>query len=164
MIGFSSLAAIVALSCPIERASYKLRTAPEYSAVFRDVASGRDWPTKVALGIRSTVTNRTFWWLPGLVGSSGRHYLYSTTDVAVGSWQPPSPDGGVRPLGEMEYTNTDASYRVLDELPQRGGPAPAHFFIAQLGETLWYGNANLNWQRERPPTQFFDLTACLPAS
>ena len=164
MIDLLTLAAVASIACPVEQAIYTLRTAPQYTGAFRDVAGGDEWPTGIAFGVRSSVTDRSYWWLPGIPGSSGRHYLYSTTDVEAKGWKAPSPDGGPRPLGELEYIATDVSYRVLEEIPRRAASAPAHILLFTLGEALWYGNDRLNQRRERPPTQFFDLTGCRPAS
>lgn len=163
MIGLIVLAA-TSISCPVEKAVYTLRTAPQYTAEFRDVASGSDWPTGIAFGVRSAITNRSYWWLPGIPGSSGLKFMYSTTDVEAKTWKAPSADGGPRPLGELGYISTDASYRVLDDIPKRDAPAPAHLLFATLGGVLWYGNFMINQPRERPPTQFFDLTDCRPVS
>lgn len=162
MAWLALLAAIGAASCTVERAQYVLRTAPQYTASFIAVDSGRDWPSAVALEIHSGVTGNTYWFLPWNGGSDGRQHLASTTDVEAPSWSPPSADGGPRPLGDFDYFGLDHTYRVLDGVPRRHGSAPAHILIPTLGAALWYRDLEQGGLRERPPTQFFDLVSCRP--
>lgn len=147
--------------CPVERAQYVLRTAPQYTARFIVVDSGRDWPSGLALQVQSEVTHTTYWFLPWNGGSDGRQHLASTTNVKESGWMPPNPDGGPRPLGDLDFFGLDASYRVLDSVPRAHQGAPSHMLVPALGETLWHRSGGT---RERPPTQFFDLLACRPSS
>ncbi|HEY4031926.1 MAG TPA: hypothetical protein VGM25_16390 [Caulobacteraceae bacterium] len=152
-------AALAALACPVENAGYTLRTAPGITARFRDVDSGRDWPSGLALGIHSATTNRTYWFLPWDGGTDDLQNLASTTDVDAKDWKPPSPDGGPRPLGDLEYVEVDQGYGVIDAIPHRNAPAPAHILIPGLGAALRYGSVD---SRDGAPKQFFDLTSCSP--
>ena len=145
-------------TCKIENARYQQRFAPSITAKFRDVESGPDWPSKVALLIHIGKTNRSYWWLPWAGGTNGEQNLASTTDVTATGWKPPSPDGGPRPFGDVNYLAMNAAYDVLSVMPQRGGPAPAHFFIHDLGEALWYRTPPD--KRDSNAHQFFDLVSC----
>lgn len=158
MIGLVLAAALATTACPVERAQYQLRDDPAVSAGFVAVASGPAWPSQLALRLHSARSGRAYWFLPWNGGSDGRQHLASTTDVNAAGWQPPSPDGGTRPLGDIEYLGTDADYRLLDQVPVAGGAAPAHLLLPDLREALWYRAAPT--QREHIARQFFDLLGC----
>jgi len=156
---FTALAFAAALSqpCKVEDARYALRSAPAFTADFKDVDSGADWNAGVALHIHSANTGKDFWFLPGDGGSSGLLRMVSTEPVDAPGWRPPSPDGGPRPLGDFDYIPTDASYNILDALPERGGEAPTHFLLLELSDALWH---NVLGPRESASKQFFDLVRC----
>ena len=144
-------------TCRVEDASYALRHKPGITATFRSVDSGADWPAEVALAIRFADTGRTYWWLPWSGGTDDKQNVASTTDVTRPDWRPPSPDGGLRPLGDMEYIGTNANYDVIDNIPRRGGVAPAHMLFTSLGDAAWHWSTI---QRDSAPKQFFDLIGC----
>jgi hypothetical protein len=64
MVWLTLLATAGALSCPVERAQYVLRTAPQYTTSFVAVDSGHDWPSGVALKLHSNVTKKNYWFVP----------------------------------------------------------------------------------------------------
>jgi hypothetical protein len=158
-------AAVASLACTVEHAHYAMRTAPEIRANFRDVETAMggdgidDWPSHLAFRIHMAKTNRTYWFLPSPGGTNDLQYLVSTTDVDASDWKPPNPDGGPRPLGAFGYIATDAHYNVIDNIPRRNGPAPAHILLPELGDALWHQKAELV-PRDGAPKQFFDLVAC----
>lgn len=152
-------AAVAALSCDVEHARYVLRTAPDITATFRDVDTPIDWPSQLAFRLHFARTNRTYWFLPWPGGTDDLQNLASTTDVEAPNWQPPNPDDGPRPLGDFDYIATDAQYNVIDDIPHRGRPAPAHILIPGLGDALWHQSPMLD-RRDGAPKQFFDLVAC----
>jgi len=146
-------------ACRIEDARYRQRFAPAITARFQDVNSGPDWPSHVALLIHVATTNHSYWWLPWAGGSNGEQNLASTTDVTAPGWTAPSADDGrQRPLGNVNYLAMNAAYDVLQDMPIRGGPAPAHFFIHDLREALWYRTPPD--RRDGAARQFFDLVGC----
>lgn len=157
--------AIAIFSCTVERARYSMRTAPDITATFRDVKTAKaadgidDWPSHLAFRIHTAKTNRTYWFLPSPGGTNDLQYLVSTTAVDATDWKPPNPDGGPRPLGDFDYIATDAHYNVIDDIPHRGGIAPAHILIPLLGDALWHQDPEVN-PRDGAPKQFFDLVAC----
>lgn len=158
------LAATVAatVACPSEHAHYILRGAPQVTARFTKVDSGPDWPSGLALATTFGATGNTYWWLPWNGGTDGKQNVASTTDVAAPGWRPPSPDDGPRPHGDLEYLGADASYTILDGVPEAGKPAPAHFMLAGLGRRL-YGPGYGDPEDEPGSTdtkQFFDLVEC----
>ena len=162
---FVALALAASLAnCRVEHAHYSLRNAPGITADFRAVgvtdrrSPTDDWPSHLALGIRLTKTNRTYWFLPEPDGTAHLQHFASTTDVTAPGWKPPNPDGGPRPLGEIDYIATDANYRVIDAVPRLGDIAPAHMLFADLGEVLWYRTPSN--RRDGAPKQFFDLVSC----
>jgi hypothetical protein len=149
------LFAVMTTPCPVERAHYTLRTMPSLTASFNDVPIDEDWRAGVAFGIRSSSSGRTYWFLPA---NGDPDILASTTDIAKPNWRPPSPDGGIRPLGDMQLLTFDADYNVLDDIPRRDAPAPAHILIPDLREAFWYRTPGD--KREGSAKQFFDLTGC----
>ena len=146
--------AAAAATCPIEQARYALRTQPAVTAVFRDVNSGNDWPSQLALGVRGGGLRRTWWFVPWEGGTDGASHLASTTDVEAPGWRPPDPDGGPRPHGDFVFIATDARYDLLHDGVRAGGPAPAHMFIYNLSDVVWH--------TEYTPfaMEFFDRIAC----
>jgi len=158
------LAAAAVLSCDVEHARYALRTAPAVTASFVDVDTHRshgidDWPSHLAFRMRMAKTGRTYWFLPWPGGTDDLQHLASTTDVTAPNWKPPDPDGGPRPLGDLDYIATDAQYAVIDDIPHRGEPAPAHILLPTLGDHLWHQSPIIE-PRDGAPKQFFDLVAC----
>jgi hypothetical protein len=152
-----------AASCPLERAHYVLRTAPGFTATFRQVAVSSDWPAGVALVVRSAGSGRDHDFLPyqgNGVGTFG--HFASTHDVAQPGWTPPGPDDSkARPLGDLDYMLLDAAYGIRPEPTlRRGASAPAHLLIPGLQHALWYRTPTDD--RESAPTAFFDLTGCAP--
>lgn len=161
MIGLLAAAAAT-LACPAEHAHYVLRGAPQVTAYFRVVDSGDDWPSHLALATTFAGSGHIYWWVPWNGGSNGQQNVASTTDATKRGWQPPSPDDGPRPHGDLEYFATDAGYTFLDAVPVAGRPAPAHFMLAGLGRRL-YGPGFGDAQDEPGATdtrQFFDLVRC----
>jgi hypothetical protein len=152
-------------SCPVEQAHYVLRTAPDITASFKDVdtpiaADGiDDWPSHLAFRIHMARSNRTYWFLPWPGGTDDLQNLESTTDITAPGWKPPNLDDGPRPLGDFDYIGTDAGYNVIDDIPHRGGIAPAHILIPGLGDALWHQTPMVK-PRDGAPKQFFDLVAC----
>ncbi len=153
---FLALAATAALRCPAENAQYRLRHAPEVSASFQRVAADDDWPAGLALAI-GFKSGHVYWWLPAIGGTNHRQTLVSTTDTYAPDWHPPSPDGGPRPHGSIEYLAFDAAYDIVDAMPRRGQPAPAHMLIADAGDAEFDHGAG----HSVPDTkQLFDLVGC----
>lgn len=158
MIGLLALAAASTMTrCPAENARYLLRHAPEVSAYFRKVDSGPDWPSGLALAIHFKKSGHTFWWLPWNGGTDNLQNVASTTDVTAPNWRPPSPDGGPRPYGNMEYLGLNAQYDIINNIPRQGKPAPAHMLLASAGSAEFdHGAGN-----SVPDTkQFFDIVSC----
>ncbi|MDR6113661.1 MULTISPECIES: hypothetical protein [unclassified Sphingomonas] len=161
MLALAFFAFVAADHCRVENARYVLRHQPSVTAAFRPVDSGPEWPAGVAMAIRFGDSGRRLWWLPWNGGTDGRQHLASTTDVTRPGWHPPSPDGGPRPLGDMAYVGTTATYDVIESVPRRGGAAPAHILLPGLGDAAWHGDTG---QRDRAATQFFDLVGCAPTA
>lgn len=153
-----ALALSSVLQCRVEDARYALRTKPAVSAYFKPVESGADWPSGLVLVTHFGDTGHDYWWLPWNGGTDDLQNVASTTDVDAPGWRPPSPDGGPRPLGNMEYIATNAHYDVIDSTPKRGGTAPAHILLSHLGDGAWHGGVYA--QRDSAPKQFFDVVSC----
>lgn len=151
MLGLLVLAATSIASCPVERARYLLRDNPDVTAYFRQVDSGPDWPSGLALAVHNRKSGKTYWWLPWNGGTDSLQNIASTEDVTTEGWRPPNPDGGPRPYGNRQYVGTDASYNVLGAVPRRGELAPVHMLFpdsAGAGDTVF------------PIKEFFDLVTC----
>ena len=162
MIG-AALIAVMALSpaskgCPAERAHYVMRGASGITAEFRAIDSGKDWPSNLVFAIHVRASGRSYWFLPWDGGTDYGQHLASTSDPARKDWIAPSPDGGPRPLGDLDYIATDRRYNVIGAAPMRGVPAPAHILLPGLGDALWHGPKPES--RDSVPKQFFDLMRC----
>lgn len=140
--------------CHIDHARYVLRRQPGITAEFRPIESGADWPSKIALVVRFAKSGRTYWFVPWSGGTDDLQHLASTTEVTADGWRPPSPDGGPRPLGDVDYIAMTKTYDVIDAVPRRGGLAPAHLLLPNLGDKT--GHAN----HDAAPKRFFDLVGC----
>lgn len=151
MLVLLALAAVSVRQCPVESAHYVLRHDPNVTAYFRDVDSGPDWPSGVALAVRHKTSGQTSWWLPWLGGTDGLRNVASTEDVTKPGWRPPNPDDGPRPYGDRQYVGTDGAYNVIDDVPHKGSVAPVHMLFpnsASAHDTVF------------PIKQFFDLVSC----
>lgn len=146
-----SLTAVAALACQADEARYVLRHDPDVTAWFQPVESGPDWPSGLALAVHSRSAGQTSWWLPWSGGSDNLQNIASTMPVTTPGWRPPNPDGGPRPHGNRQLLSLDSDYTVLDRVPRRGGPAPAHMLIP---------NAGSSGDTAFPSKQFFDLVGC----
>ena len=152
-------AVVAAMSpCPIENAEYSLRGASNVKAYFKRVDRTSDWPSGLAFATHFENTGRTYWWLPWRGGTDGRQHLASTTNVITREWRPPSPDGGPRPLGDIDYIATDAGYNVASVSPQQGKTGPHHILLPQLSDVISH-NTKVD-SRDYASTQFFDLVDC----
>lgn len=162
MIGLFMAVAAASLACPVEKASYALRGAPQVTAHFRKVDSGDDWPSHLALATTFALSKHTYWWVPWNGGSNGQQNVASTTDASRPGWHPPSPDDGPRPHGDLEYFGADASYTFLNAVPAAGQPAPAHFMLPYLGSSLFHSRDGDDVVESSTPDtkQFFDLVGC----
>jgi len=147
--------ALLAATCPVERAHYALRTMPGVTARFvRVPVVDPDWSEGIALRMDFAATGRRYWWLPWNGGTDGLQHLASTPDPATKGWRPTL----ARPLGDVDLVATDMRYTVWERVPHRGETAPAHFFIENLGEAMWYRTPGD--RREATAKQFFDLVRC----
>lgn len=157
MIGLLALATASSIQCRAEDANYVLRHARDVSAYFRKVDSGPNWPGGLALAIHFAKSGHTFWWLPWNGGTDNRQHVASTTDVTEPDWQPPTPDGGPRPFGDMEYLGLNANYDIINDIPRRGKLAPVHILVADAGAAEFNHGAG----NPVPDTkEFFDLVSC----
>ncbi len=157
MLAALLISAAVAV-CPIEQAQYALRTEPTVVASFTPVDKVRDWPSGLAMRIDSH--GHRYWFLPFDGGTDGRQNLASTLDVTQPGWRPPSPDGGPRPIGNVEYLGFDTSYLLLFGAPKRGDRAPSHILLPHLDDSLRHAPSGI--ERDSIPRQFFDLVGCRP--
>ncbi len=155
-------AAVAIATCPVERAAYALRGAPAITAHFIRVDSGEEWPSGLALATTFGGSGHTYWWVPWNGGTDSLQHVASTTDVTAAGWQPPSPDDGPRPHGDLSYLGTDAAYTVLPGVPVAGAAAPGHFMLAELGDRLGNPGFGREHLEPNPPDtrQFFDLVSC----
>lgn len=151
VLGLLALAAASVAPCPVERAHYVLRHHPEWTAYYRQVDSGSDWPSGLALAIQYHKSGETFWWLPWNGGTDSLQNVASTDDVIAKGWQPPNPDGGPRPHGNRQYLGFDAAYDLIEQVPRRGDTAPVHMLFP---DSAGAGDKAFGWK------DFFDLVNC----
>lgn len=151
MFGLLALAASTVAHCPVERAQYKLRHHPDWTAYYHEVDSGPDWPSGIALAIHNRRSGATSWWLPWNGGTDGMQNVASTEDVTRKGWKPPSPDGGPRPQGNRQYLGFTAAYDLIPRVPRRGETAPSHMLFPNSAGA---GDKAFGWK------DFFDLVSC----
>jgi len=151
MLELFTLAAALATPCPVERAQYVLRHHPDWTAYYRRVDSGSDWPSGLALAVHYRKSGETSWWLPWNGGTDGLQNIASTEDVTARGWNPPSPDDGPRPQGNRQYIGFDAAYDLIGRVPQAGDPAPVHMLFPNSAGA---GDKTFGWK------DFFDLVGC----
>jgi hypothetical protein len=159
---------LVGATCDVEHARYRLRGVPDVTAQFRDIDTGPDWPAGVAFQIKfnrsgqlkSKMPGRSYWFIPWEGGSADLRHMASVKDVTARGWRPPDPDRSEdRPLGDLDYVGTDAHYNVIGRIPHRGGAAPTHILLLNLGDVLKHGA-----DEQLLPQQFFDLVSCIKAN
>ena len=143
-------------ACPTEKAVYALRTEPAVTARFAPVARSQDWPAGVAL--RLDVHGKRQWFLPATGGTNGENVMISAPDPTAPGWTPPSPEGGPRTLGALQYIGFDETYLLAPSTPRAGQPAPAHMLLPTLDDALRHPSNDAD--RDSIPRQFFDLVAC----
>ncbi len=143
--------------CKTATARYEMMGAPGFTAGFLPQAEHQGWQTDTAFFVRSAASGKSFWFLFDR-GSARYINMISTTDVTAPGWAPPSPDGGVRPLGEMHYLAADRALTFDPELPRQDAPAPTYVLLPDLAQTLWHGQRN--GAKEEAPTAFFKLVSC----
>jgi len=149
-----ALAPVCAHACPVEQAHYAMEGVPGVEAGFSPVGHHAGWKSDVALYVRTPAHMDYFLFDQG----SARYVrLISTTDVTASGWKPPDPDGGVRPLGSMEYfsLHADGSF-YQDVIPKAGDEAPARIFLPDLAEVMWYRGE----PRQDVPHAFLILARC----
>ena len=151
VLGLLAFVAAVVAPCPVERAQYVLRHHPDWTASYRGVDSGSDWPSGLALAIHRRTSGETTWWLPWNGGTDGLQHIASTEEVTAKGWKPPSPDGGPRPQGDRQYLGFDAAYDLIDRVPRVGDPAPSHMLFPNSAGA---GDKTFGWRG------FFDLVGC----
>ena len=157
-LGAPSLAsADPAPGCKTANARYEMMGTPGFTAGFLPQPKRQEWPTNVAFFVRSAQSGKTFWFLFD-AGTARYVSLISTTDVTAPNWTPPDPDGGSRPLRDMNYLATDAALKFSLDLPRADAPAPAYVLLPDLAETLWYGQRD--GAKEDAPTAFFKRVGC----
>ena len=150
----------VGVACNVEDAHYRLRGVPYVTAQFRVTNTGPDWPAGVALELKMQRSGRSYWFIPWEGGTSDLRHMASVKDVSASNWRPPEPDRAEdRPLGDLDYVGTDTHYNVIGRVPHRGGAAPAHMLLLNLGDVLKHRAGE-----QLLPQQFFDLVSCIKAN
>ncbi|NID14221.1 hypothetical protein [Luteibacter yeojuensis] len=89
----------------------------------------------MAVQVESAASKASFWFLLD-AGSSRYINFISTTDVLQKDWQPPTYDGGQRPLGEMHAFFWNKDMKIIETMPKAESPAPEVIFLPDLSEIL----------------------------
>jgi hypothetical protein len=130
--------------CRSERASYRLKTDPSFTARFVPALHHASVATRLYL--RVTSRRRSWWFVFGSSQGYGGLFVEPVTDPTL----PSAREAGPKRLGEGEEPAPMAFYpmtRALDVLasaPQPGEAAPDAFFIPEFGQRLWYDPASLS--------------------
>lgn len=144
-------AAAVPATCPVERAAYRLRGQPDFTAEFHPVPTNLDWPQGIVLAIHSAKTGRTYWLLPWNGGTDDRLHL---------RWVRVAGDGldGMRIALDQDLLLIDRNDDFIARVPSRGGGAPARFVMPGFARQLWYATAVD--ERDSMTQAYFELGAC----
>jgi hypothetical protein len=146
-------AAVSAQACPVARAHYALRGAPDITAGFWVIPKDVHSYSRITLHIDFRSQGDHFWFF--FDGGSGRFtHLISTPPADAPGW---SPKAAPRPLDlDMTIWFADRRYGLGYDVPDPRQPVPAHFFIPEFEETMWYSAE----PRRGVPSGFFDLVRC----
>jgi len=148
--------AVAALSCPIERARYALRTDRTITAAFHPTAVNPDWPGGVTLRIHIGRTGHDYWWLPWNGGTDDMRHVRLTR--RTGEAKLP---GDFRLGYDEDFWTTDAAYNMTEAVPKAGDAAPGHFLMPTLGRDLYYGTLHTAARgADGFDRGFFDLISC----
>jgi len=142
-------------TCPVERAAYRLRGQPGFTAEFHPVPTNVDWPLGIALAIHAAKTARTYWFLPWNGGTDGRLHL---------RWVRVSGDrlDGKSIALDQDLLLIDQNNDFIARVPPRGGEAPARFVVPGFARQLWY--ATVVDERDSMTQAFFELGSCAAQS
>jgi hypothetical protein len=144
----SAIAADALSGCPIERARYVVRDERGITAgfVLRQGA--------MFFFVHRAERDMTNWFQPATGPAAS---FVSTTDITASDWRADGP----HPLGDLNYTVTDANDRPIPDFRFHAGVnAPAHVRIPRLQEELLYGFVSDS--RDNLSLAFLDFDVCAP--
>ncbi|MES2987506.1 MAG: hypothetical protein V4808_06350 [Pseudomonadota bacterium] len=166
--------------CPIDKAIYVLKGAPEFTSGFTKLAHGR-MTSDLLFWIKTP--KRTFWfgfespngyggtWLSPSVSAA----LLDAEDMreegeppqAMKDWDASAKKAGDEPdpLKNITFDTFDPDLKSADGPPQAGDDAPARIFMRGIGQALWY---NWDWaaagdpkaEQESIPTAMWEPKGC----
>jgi hypothetical protein len=159
-------AAAALAACPSERAVYRLKGDPTYSATLVPARHHASAVSQLYLRVASPA--RSWWFTFGATQGYGGLFLDPVTDPTAPAAAPDGPRKLVQ--AEREYPISfypmTRSLDVLDVAPQAQQPAPEAFFIPHLGPMLWYNPVALSGDRnakaETMPRSLFIQSECRP--
>jgi hypothetical protein len=140
-------------SCPVERASYTLRSDAGITARFTPAPTSADWPAGLLLSISFARSGRTWSTLPWNGGTDRRQHLRLVR--VPGDRLPPDVKAS---SVDLDFLSTDEGYAFGAAVPRRGERAPAHLLLPGAGGVLRHATADA--VRDELPTAFFDLAGC----
>lgn len=155
MIGLGLMALAAAHSCPVEHASYVLRSDPRVTVHFEVAPINDDWRQGVVVAIHGATTGRTSYWLPWYGGTDDRRHIRETG--LIDRSKDMKEKRRIKRSSDLDFFVLDRHYDFLPDLPKRGAEAPAHLLIPNLD--LWHSGP-VNAPRDSSPRAFFDRAGC----
>ncbi len=148
-----------ASGCIAEQALYRIRGA---DATLRFVQTPHPLNAYSELAVRVDYEGETYWFSYSASMGFSRHYIGQTEDpfeaaareeAETADSEPPAP---AAESDSNELVLFDANYDVIEALPQKGGPAPAHVVATGISSDIWY-----SLPRRVLPKAMWDFSACV---
>lgn len=157
--GCATQNAAPALSCPAERAIYRLRDAP--GAALRIFKPPHPQNAYSDLAAIVDFEGERYWFAFSASMGYSRNYVGRTHDMIEAARREGSGEDANDPPPQApefegsEISFFDADYDVSERIPQLGDPAPAYIYASGIGSAIWY-----SVPRRQLPIQMWDLAEC----
>jgi len=148
-----------ASACPVEQALYRIRGAPEAS--WRFVATPHALNAFSDLAAQVDFEGETYWFAFSASQGYSRNYIGRTVDpfeaaALVDAGEDPDPLYAEPEYNGSELHLFDAAFDAIENIPQRGDPAPAHILATGVSSAIWY-----SVPRRELPKAMWDYVDCV---
>ncbi|MEJ0058605.1 MAG: hypothetical protein WDM79_02980 [Terricaulis sp.] len=148
------------LTCAAERAVYLNRAEP--GARLRVFKPPHAQSAASDLAAIVDFEGERYWFAFTASQGYSRNYIGRTGDMIEAARREDSGEDADDEHREPEFDGSeisffDASYGVIETLPQTGAPAPAHIYASGIGSAIWY-----SIPRRSIPIAMWDLAECAP--
>jgi hypothetical protein len=145
-------AAATGAPCPAERATYRLKSDPAFTARFVPALHHASVASRLYLGVRSP--RRQWWFVFGASQGYGGLFVEPVSDPTLASAREDGPKrlgGEADAAAVMAFLPMTRSLDLLPDAPQPGEAAPDAFLVPDLGSRLWYDPVGLAGDPEARP-------------